>query len=635
MKVNKLVVKSEQDLRNCLDLLYQEAKKGKHFYGMLELLQNDVVILEAIRNIKSNKGSKTAGIDQKIVDDYLLMPTEKVFGMIKAKLNDYKPIPVRRCNKPKGNAKSSKRKGNSPNEEGETRSLGISAVTDRIIQEMLRIVLEPIFEAQFYPHSYGFRPYRSTEHALAWMLKIINGSKLYWVVKGDIESYFDHINHKKLLNIMWNMGVRDKRVLCIVKKMLKAGQVIQGKFYPTARGIPQGGIISPLLANVYLNSFDWMVGQEYEYHPNNANYREKKNALAALRNKGHHPVFYIRYADDWVILTDTKEYAEKIREQCKQYLACELHLTLSDEKTFIADIREQRVKFLGFCIEAGKRRFHKKGFAARMIPDMEKVNAKVKEIKRDIRLLRTRKSELEKALDIENINAKIIGLANHLKIGISKYIMGKVDRVIEETAYRTWVKMYGKEKAAQYKRPVSEFHNRIDRHKGYQMKHFSVVTEDGIRVGITHAKITPIQYATVFKQEMTPYTADGRKMYEEKHRKIRLPDKMSLFDHDSIFIYILSEHNDGKYNLEYFLNRVNVFHRDKGKCKICAVYLSPGNFHCHHIDPSKPLSEINKTVNLVSLCNQCHRLVHSNQEPPFTERKMFDKLTKYRNKLKI
>lgn len=118
MKVNKLVVKSEQDLRNCLDLLYQEAKKGKHFYGMLELLQNDVVILEAIRNIKSNKGSKTAGIDQKIVDDYLLMPTEKVFGMIKAKLNDYKPIPVRRCNKPKGNAKSSKRKGNSPNEEG-------------------------------------------------------------------------------------------------------------------------------------------------------------------------------------------------------------------------------------------------------------------------------------------------------------------------------------------------------------------------------------------------------------------------------------------------------------------------------------------------------------------------------------
>ncbi|CAM3922185.1 HNH endonuclease [Geobacillus stearothermophilus] len=76
-------------------------------------------------------------------------------------------------------------------------------------------------------------------------------------------------------------------------------------------------------------------------------------------------------------------------------------------------------------------------------------------------------------------------------------------------------------------------------------------------------------------------------------------------------------------------------YREKGKCKICAVYLSPGNFHCHHIDPSKPLSEINKTVNLVSLCNQCHRLVHSNQEPPFTERKMIDKLTEYRNKLKI
>lgn len=108
MKVNKLVARNEQDLRDCLDLIYQKAKEGKHFYGLFELIKNKEVILTAIHNIKSNKGSKTAGIDKKIVDDYLQMPLEKVLDMVNRKLDNYRPIPVRRHYIPKGDTKNIK-----------------------------------------------------------------------------------------------------------------------------------------------------------------------------------------------------------------------------------------------------------------------------------------------------------------------------------------------------------------------------------------------------------------------------------------------------------------------------------------------------------------------------------------------
>ena len=238
--------------------------------------------------------------------------------------------------------------------EEKVRPLGIPAMTDRIVQEMIRIVLEPILEAQFFPHSYGFRPFRSTEHALAQTLKIINGSKLYWAVEGDIEGYFDNVNHKKLIDILWKMGIKDKRVLTIIEKMLKAGYVDNNVFHKTEKGTPQGGILSPLLANVYLNNFDWLIAKHYEYHPNNIDYREKKNALAALRAKGVPPVFYIRYADDWIMLTDSKENAEKLKKMSAKYLKYKLKLNLSAKKTLITDVRENNITFLGFNIKASK-----------------------------------------------------------------------------------------------------------------------------------------------------------------------------------------------------------------------------------------------------------------------------------------
>lgn len=634
LKVNKLDVRNERELRKTLDDLYAKAKEGEPFFGLYELITNEQVFLTAIHNIKSNKGSKTAGIDKKIVNDYLQMDKDKAYALVHGKFKTYRPIPARRMYIPKGeNFEFHQKDGRKLLEEKKARPLGIPAMIDRIVQEMIRIVLEPIFEAKFFPHSYGFRPYRATEHALAHALKIINGSKLYHVVEGDIEGYFDNINHNKLLAIMWNMGVKDQRILSIIKKMLKSGYMDAAKYYETDKGTPQGGIISPLLANVYLNNFDWMLAGEYEYHKANINYKEKKNALAALRTKGKPPLFYIRYADDWIILTDSNENACRLKKKCEKYLKANLDLKLSAKKTLLTDIREEQIKFLGFTLEAGKQLLGGTKTIARLKPDMDKVNAKVKEIKKIVRLIRTRKTELEKALDIEKVNQKIVGITNYYKIGIAKDVFGTIDHRIEKTAYNTWVEMYGKEKAKSLKIPVSKFSNRVDRHEKYKLKSFAVKV-DGNTVGITMGKITKIKYAEVFKQDMSPFTEQGRALYEQKTGgKARLIARPNLTSPDDLFVILTSGHRSEKYNLEYFLNREYAFNKDFGKCKICESSVWTGNYHCHHVENTLPLDKINKVHNLASLCKRCHVLVHNTEPSPFIFNKMTNRLKKYRKKV--
>lgn len=611
-----------------------KAKTGEHFYGVMELIRNEQVILTAIHNIKANKGSKTAGIDKNTVETFLQMPKDECMALIHKSIDNYKAIPVKRVYIPKGqlNGNFKQSEGRKLLEQKKVRPLGIPTMIDRVIQEMTRIVIEPIFEAQFYPHSYGFRPYRGCEHAIGWITRIINKSKLYVALEGDIKSYFDDINHNKLLSIMWNMGLRDQRVLAIIKKMLKSGYMEANKFYDTTSGTPQGGIISPLLANIYLNNFDWLMGKEYEFHPNNSKYKEKKNALVALRAKGIKPAFYVRYADDWMILTESVENAERLKRKASKYLQHKLKLTLSEEKTLITDTRVKSAKFLGFNITSSKQRFGDLT-VARAIPDTVKLSPKIKEIKKDIRYLRTRKSELEKQLDIEKINSKIVGLSNYIRMGIAKNIMSSLDNRIEHTAYKTWVNMYGKYKTPLYKRPISEFTNRKDRHHGYSLRHFSV-TERGITVGLTFFKITPIKYAEVYKQEMSPYTANGRKLYSEKIRgPARLMARPLITSTDDIWLFINSRWSNPKYNLEYYLNREYVFNRDKGKCKVCEEFLNYTNFNCHHRRPYLPIDEINKVKHLVSVCKRCHKLIHGNAPYDFLPSKAKTKIDIYRKDL--
>ena len=232
------------------DLLYEKSGQGVSFTGLLEAMVSEVTIVTAVHNIKSNKGSKTAGVDRMKMDKYLQMPKEELFQLIQSNISNYKPKPAKRKYIEKAN--------------GKKRPLGIPTVLDRIIQECMRLILEPICEARFYPHSYGFRPYRAQKHAIRDIVNVINASvkskdQPVWAVEGDIKGCFDNINHRLLLKKLWRIGIHDKRVLKIISQMLKAGYIDQDLYHATEMGTPQGGILSPLLSNVYLNDFDWYV----------------------------------------------------------------------------------------------------------------------------------------------------------------------------------------------------------------------------------------------------------------------------------------------------------------------------------------------------------------------------------------
>ena len=281
---------NETDLKNVLDLLYEKSGQGVSFTGLLEAMANEVTIVTAVHNIKSNKGSKTAGVDRMKMERYLQMPKEELIQLIQSNFANYKPKPARRVYIDKGG--------------GKKRPLGIASALDKIIQECMRIVLEPICEAKFYPHSYGFRPYRAQKHAVRDIINVINASckspdQPVWALEGDIKGCFDNIDHRLLLRKLWRMGIRDKRVLKIISQMLKAGYVESDLYYATTLGIQQGSVLSPLLSNVYLNDFDWYVGRKYmEPH---RQCRHKQNDTRRLKWAGVTPKYNFRFADDWVI----------------------------------------------------------------------------------------------------------------------------------------------------------------------------------------------------------------------------------------------------------------------------------------------------------------------------------------------
>ena len=228
MKVHRLEVETEGHLQQVLDQMYQEASNGKrNFYGLLELATNPVTIITAIHKVKANKGRNTPGSDGQRIRDILTKDYDEGIHLVQQAFQNYQPAPVRRVWIDKPGKK-------------EKRPLGIPSVVDRILQEIVRMVIEPILEAQFFNHSYGFRPMRDATHAMARVHHILWQAKCTYAVEGDIKGFFDHVNHNILLKKLWKMGIRDKRILMLIKKMLKAG--IMNEIEENPLGTPQGGV---------------------------------------------------------------------------------------------------------------------------------------------------------------------------------------------------------------------------------------------------------------------------------------------------------------------------------------------------------------------------------------------------------
>lgn len=550
-----------------------------------------------------------------VIEDILSQDLEKVIELIQNKLISYKPSEIRRVYIPKPG-------------KNEKRPLGIPSIVDRIIQECVRSTIEPILEAQFFKHSYGFRPMRDAKQAIERAIHLCNRTNNNWVIEGDIKGFFDNVNHGILLRQLWHMGIRDRRILMIIKEMLKAG--IMGEIKRNELGTPQGGIISPLLANVYLHKLDQWIAREWEEKTLRNGTTSSISRFSSLRNYStiSKPAFFIRYADDWVLFTSSKENAEKWKYRIGKYLKENLKLELSQEKTLITNIQKKSIKFLGFKVKKVRKG---KGYVGYSYPDKDKLKLKFNEISKEIRRLKYCTDTEWLIHDINKVNSKIRGVINYYNssAGIN-LIMRKFRETLKYTSYKALKKYGGQWIPANQCKNLKSFYPE-------RMEQVPAVRYRNEWIGIISLGFAIWVKYPMKNQNETPYSKVGRELYYKRSKRRPLLVRSEALLNDEYLALILAGYKPKIYNFEYFMNRCYAFNRDKGKCTICKIELTRyADTHTHHIDNKLPLNLINRVQNLTTICIKCHKLIHASdieQKVSHLNQASFKKLVKYRDSL--
>ena len=347
-----------------LTVIQERGKQRKPIERVYKLLFNRELYLTAYAKLYPNSGAMTKGSTDETVDGMSIQRIDKIIELIREEKYQWQPV----------------RREYIPKKDGKRRPLGIPTWGDKLLQEVMRMILEAYYEPQFSEHSHGFRPNKGCHTALQ-EIKIWKGTR--WFIEGDISKYFDTIDHNVLLDIL-SRNIHDGRFIRLVSNMLKAGYIEDWKFNQTISGTPQGGVISPLLANIYLNEFDNWIDEfmtpkytKGERHKPNPDYRKLTDEIRKSKNIGdiktaHQLVVkrreipsvdthdenyrrfrYVRYADDFLIgFTGSKAEAEEIKVEMKEFLMEKLNLTLSVGKTLITNASSQSAKFLGYEIKA-------------------------------------------------------------------------------------------------------------------------------------------------------------------------------------------------------------------------------------------------------------------------------------------
>ena len=385
-------------MQHIFDKLYDMSSKSSNFTDLMKYITSENNILLAYRNIKKNKGSTTCGTDELDISMYKNMNNEEFIRKIQKSLNNYFPKSVRRVEISKPN--------------GKTRPLGIPCIEDRIIQQCIKQVIEPICEAKFHKHSYGFRPNRSTEHAIARSMSLMNKNKLHYVVDVDIKGFFDNVNHSKLKKQLWTLGIQDKNLLSILGKILKSE--VKNIGIPT-KGTPQGGIISPLLANVVLNELDWWIDSQWESMKTKRKYATgKKNSKRtdnsskyyALKKTKLKEIYIVRYADDFKIFCRDCKTAQKIYVAVKDWLKERLDLEISPEKSKVTNLRKNYTEFLGFKLMVKPK---KKKYVCQSKMCNKAVQSTINKLKEPIKKIQKKPNSKE----VSRLNSMILGSHNY------------------------------------------------------------------------------------------------------------------------------------------------------------------------------------------------------------------------------
>ena len=386
------------------------ADAGRRFDDLFNLVHDPATLIVAFDRVAGNRGANTPGVDGLTVAD--LQARFDIPGFLddlRAQLKSgvFRALLVREKSIPK------------PGGSGKVRRLGIPVIADRVVQAALKLVLEPIFEADFKPVSYGFRPKRRAQDAIA-EIHFYGTSGYRWVLDADVAACFDEIDHAALMDRV-RRRVKDKRVLELVKAFLKAGLITElGEHQDTMTGTPQGGILFPLLANIALSVLDEHLHGPWEP----GGMMSTTGRRAGRRAKGLPSWRVVRYADDFVVLVDgTRADTEALREEIAQVLA-PIGLRLSPAKTQVVHMSEG-FDFLGFHIRWRRKRGTQKWYVYTFIADRP-----LRSLKAKIRRLTHRTSQQDLAVVLMNLNSATHGWAHYFRHAVAKHVFTKVDNIV-------------------------------------------------------------------------------------------------------------------------------------------------------------------------------------------------------------
>lgn len=523
----------------------------KHrFNDLYRYLKDERWLQSARYAILQNDGAKTPGVDGVVGKDLTEAEWQDIIQqtITDFQRGEYQPLPVERIYIPKANGI-------------DMRPLGIPTIRDRMVQEVIRMVLEPIYESHFLPCSFGFRPNKSTMDAINGVqLHMNNKIKQFWVVEGDIKGCFDNIPHKQLIHVL-RQRIADERLLSVIWSFLKAGYMEDDKLFKPNCGTPQGGICSPLLANIYLHEMDryW-----FEHYGNLTSWQRKQR-----RRKGMGNVTLVRYADDFLILTNgPKAEAQALKEEFSQVLS-NLGLVLSPSKTLITHANDG-LDFLGFHIHRRPQRLHPERKVIYITPTQRNIERYKDKIRS---MLKSTQGDVVNK--IWALNRVIRGWANYYRHVQSSHRR----KVLEHWTYWAFWRWLRRKHDIGAKALYARFTTQTPsgkRYLGYK--------------GVCLFDMTRIKFEKyIAHPSRSPYLLDDASLTIKDEQPIALQTWNGMSSQNG-----------------YAIHRQDLLAIYGKYCQKCGKHELPGRLHTHHIVARKDGGKDNLT-NLILLCHDCHK----------------------------